>query len=467
MSKKILIVDDEHTTLEALKSAFVRLKLSRSDNYIVDTAMSGMEALKKLEDNAYNLLITDVKMPGMSGLELLERVKQEYPQIAVIVMTAYGVIDDAVAAMKKGAVDYILKPFSAEEILLVTQRALEQQDLILENKYLKEEIKTQYGYETIIGKSKKMQEIFELIARVADTDSTVLLYGETGTGKELIARRLHYLSSRRDKIFVEVDCVALTETLLESELFGHEKGAFTGAIKRKIGRFELAHNGTLFLDEIGDISPTMQVKLLRVLQERKFERVGGNEPIRINVRVVAATNKDLEKAVSEGKFREDLYYRLNVIPIYLPPLREHIEDIPLLAKHFLKIWSRKVKKSIKDISSEAMDALLNHSWPGNVRELENVIQRAVIMEKGEIISRVDLPVSKKSLEPEDSMLSIKMTEDLSFSIVKEKFEKEYLITLLKKNKGSLKKVSEQSLLDSKSIYLKMRRYGLKKEDFRY
>ena len=460
MSKKILIADDERTTLEILKSTLTQT------NYLVDTANSALEALKKLESNSYNLLITDVKMPRMSGLELLEKVKQEYPQMDVIVMTAYGVIDDAVAAMKKGAIDYILKPFSTEGILLVIQRALEQQDLVLENRYLKEEIKTQYSYETIVGSSKKMQEIYELMERVADTDSTVLIRGETGTGKELVARRLHYISDRKDKIFVEVDCVALTETLLESELFGHEKGAFTGAIKRKIGKFELAHNGTIFLDEIEDISPTMQVKLLRVLQERKFERVGGNEPVRVNVRVVAATNKDLEKAVAEGKFREDLYYRLNVIPIYLPPLRERVEDIPLLANHFLNVWNRKVKKSIKRISPKAMNALLNYPWPGNIRELENVIQRAVIMEKGEVITRVDLPVGKKSPDSEGSFTSMEMTGDLSFPAAKEQFEKEYLIALLKKSRGSIRAAAEYSLLDSKSIYLKMRRYGLKKEDFR-
>ena len=371
--KVILVVDDEPNIRRVLEAMLVR------EGYQVLTADSGRKAVDIAATNALDLLITDLIMPDMTGIEVLREVKQAQPHCAALVITAYGTIKTAVEAMRLGAFNYIAKPFDLDEVRLQVQHVLENRALKEENVLLREQLRSTYRLDNIVGVSGKMQEVFKLVHRAADTRSTVLIRGESGTGKELIARALHFNSQRASRPFVAVSCAALTETLLESELFGHEKGAFTGALTQKPGRFELANHGTLFLDEIAEITPAIQVKLLRVLQEREFERVGGTRPIRVDVRVVAATNKNLEEAVKKGEFRDDLYYRLQVIQIVVPPLRERPEDIPALAEHFLAKYCRENGRRLRRIAPEAMDRLLNYKYPGNVRELENIIERAVVL----------------------------------------------------------------------------------------
>jgi len=371
--KVILVVDDEPNIRRVLEAMLVR------EGYQVLTADSGRKAVDIAATNALDLLITDLIMPDMTGIEVLREVKQTQPHCAALVITAYGTIKTAVEAMRLGAFNYIAKPFDLDEVRLQVQHVLENRALKEENVLLREQLRSTYRLDNIVGVSGKMQEVFKLVHRAADTRSTVLIRGESGTGKELIARALHFNSQRASRPFVAVSCAALTETLLESELFGHEKGAFTGALTQKPGRFELANHGTLFLDEIAEITPAIQVKLLRVLQEREFERVGGTRPIRVDVRVVAATNKNLEEAVKKGEFRDDLYYRLQVIQIVVPPLRERPEDIPALAEHFLAKYCRENGRRLRRIAPEAMDRLLNYKYPGNVRELENIIERAVVL----------------------------------------------------------------------------------------
>ncbi|MCL6630140.1 MAG: sigma-54 dependent transcriptional regulator, partial [Armatimonadetes bacterium] len=326
-----------------------------------------------------NVMICDLIMPDLNGVEVLKSAKEINPQLSVVMITAHGTIKTAVDAMKLGAFDYITKPFDMDEIKLVVKNAAERSELLEENIHLKQELKSRYSFEGIIGSSSKMQEVFKIVERVANSNATVLIRGESGTGKELIARAIHYNSPRAAKPFIAVSCAALPETLLESELFGYEKGAFTGAVGQKAGRFELAHQGTLFLDEVPEISPPVQVKLLRVLQEREFERVGGTKTIKVDVRLIAATNRDLEQLVAEGHFRPDLYYRLQVIQVFLPPLRERTEDIPLLVQHFIEKYNKENGKFVKGVTDETMDLLMKYRWPGNVRELENVIERGVVL----------------------------------------------------------------------------------------
>ncbi|MGC8668941.1 MAG: sigma-54-dependent transcriptional regulator [Chthonomonadales bacterium] len=371
--KVILVVDDEPNIRRVLEAMLVR------DGYQVLTADAGRKAVDIAATNTLDLLITDLIMPDMTGIEVLREVKQTQPHCAALVITAYGTIKSAVEAMRLGAYNYIAKPFDLDEVRVQVQHALENRALKEENILLREQLRSTYRLDNIVGVSGKMQEVFKLVHRAADTRSTVLIRGESGTGKELIARALHFNSQRAARPFIAVSCAALTETLLESELFGHEKGAFTGAMAQKPGRFELANHGTLFLDEIAEITPAIQVKLLRVLQEREFERVGGTRPIRVDVRVVAATNKNLEEAVQKGEFRDDLYYRLQVIQIMVPPLRERPEDIPALAEHFLAKYSRENGRHLRRIAPEVMERLLRYRYPGNVRELENIIERAVVL----------------------------------------------------------------------------------------
>jgi len=390
---KILIIEDNDTMREAMAAIIGKMR------HEFDSAVSGNDGLRLVEQKGYDLVVTDYKMAGMDGLEILRQVKQNYPLTEVLIITAYGTIELAVEAMKLGAVDFITKPFSHEEFKLKIERILERitekQELARlsdENVYLRDELAEQFNYGEIIGKSKPMQEVYRTLEKVAPTDSSVLIYGESGTGKELIARAIHKVSPRREKPFIRVNCGALVETLLESELFGHEKGAFSGAVKRKKGRFELANQGSIFLDEIGDISPNMQLKLLRVLQEKEFERVGSEETIQVDVRIMAATNKNLSELVQQGTFREDLYYRLHIIPIYLPPLRERRDDIQLLVHHFIKKLTAKLNKPPKKITDQAMEKLLSYHWHGNVRELENVIERAVVLSDGDFIDVHGLPL---------------------------------------------------------------------------
>jgi two-component system NtrC family response regulator len=381
----ILVVDDEINYLTVMQA------LLGEAGYEVLTAPSAVEALKVAAASDLDLVLTDMKMPKMSGIELLDELNRLYPNLPVIIMTAYGTVEKAVTAMKKGAFDYILKPFKNEEILVTIAKALEHRHLILKNLFLHQELDKKYGFPNIVGESRVMQEILELVKRVAQSRATVLVTGESGTGKELIARAIHQCSSRAAKSFISVNCAALTETLLESELFGHERGAFTHAVAMRKGRFELADGGTLFMDEVAEMSQALQVKLLRVLQEMEFERVGGSRTIKVDVRVVAASNRDLKEEVEAGRFREDLYYRLNVVHLHLPPLRQRQEDIPLLAGHFI---SKYVQENLRDktrITPEALKLLVLYSWPGNIRELENVMERAVILCGNNTITPQDLP----------------------------------------------------------------------------
>ena len=385
MSHSLLIVDDEQSLLDFLRLLF------EGEGYEVTTAGSLAEADSLIADDGFDLVLCDILMPEGSGLDLLRKIKQRDPRASVIMMTAYSSTRSAIEAMRLGAFDYIAKPFEVEELKVVAQRAVEAIELADENIYLRRELEDKYQFENIIGRSSRMQAVFALVERVAPTTSTVLIQGESGTGKELIARAIHYTSPRARHRFLSINCGAMPENLLESELFGHERGAFTGAVREKAGLFQEAHEGTIFLDEIGEMSSTMQVKLLRTLQERVVRKVGGTREEAVDVRVIAATNQDLTKRIGAGDFREDLYYRINVIPIELPPLRQRREDIPLLVDFFLKKFADQVGVAPKRISLDAMRHLESYDWPGNVRELENVIERAMALAQGEVINRTDLP----------------------------------------------------------------------------
>ena len=381
----ILIVDDEKNYLVVLEA------LLGSEGYEILTTDNAPDALRQVREADLDLIITDMKMPRMNGMELLEEAKSIKPDLPVIIMTAYGTIELAVEAMKKHAYDYITKPFQNEQLKLTVKKALENYRLIKENRLLNEALSDRFKYGNIIGKSKPMLKVYDLIEKVAQSRASVLITGPSGTGKELIAKAIHYGSPRKDRPFVSINCGALTETLLESELFGHEKGAFTGAIAMKKGRFELANEGTIFLDEVSEMSPSLQVKLLRVLQEMEFERVGGTRTIKVDVRIISASNRNIKDDVAEDSFREDLFYRLNVIHIEVPPLYERTDDIPLLVKHFIEKYRDDEGKNKVELSPEVWKALYSYSWPGNVRELENIIERAVVLNSGDMITLEDFP----------------------------------------------------------------------------
>ena len=395
MPVHILAVDDDEIFLFQLEEVL------KNKRYEVTRAKDGFEALNHLSMRDFDIILTDIKLPKMSGLELLKAIKKKNNLQLVVVMSAYGTIDLAVEAIKQGASDFLIKPFSNDYLLMVFEKTLNQKSILEENSTLREQLSERCSFHNIIGKNFKMQKLYDLISTVSRSEATILISGETGTGKDLVAQAIHYQSLRKDKRFVKVDCGMLSDTLLESELFGHEKGAFTHAIRQRIGRFEYADGGTIFLNEVGELSPTLQVKLLRVLQEKKFERIGSNQTIDVDVRIVAATNKDLSREISHGRFREDLYYRINVIELTLPPLRERRDDIPLLARHFLKKYSNKIGKSIKGFSQEALSKMMKYDWPGNVRELEHVIEREVILDKRGMIVNVGLPSLEAS--PEDAL----------------------------------------------------------------
>ncbi len=382
---KILIVEDDRNTLSGL------MDILSQEGYEVEGMETPRKALKALQKDSFDIMLTDLKMSEMSGMELFERSLPMAPEMRTIVMTAYSSVKDAVEAMKKGVYEYLTKPLDLDELFVILEKAIGEQKLQRENLELKKQVKSAYSFHSIVGASPLMQRIFSTITKVAKTQSTVLIRGESGTGKELVARAIHYNSPRMNKPLVEISCASFPETLLESELFGYERGAFTGAEGRKKGRFELAHGGTIFLDEIGDISESVQTKLLRVLQEKKITRLGGTETINVDVRLITATNRDLEKAMSENKFREDLYYRLNVIPIVLPPLRERKEDIPLLIEHFIKKYSLENKIPAPRLSDSALKKCLEYDWPGNVRELENAIENAIVLGEGGVILPDHLP----------------------------------------------------------------------------
>ncbi len=442
---RILVVDDEESMRDSLSEWL------REDGYEVESVESGEKALEKLKKGKWTVTLVDLKMPGMDGIETMREIKKLDKELPVIIITAYATVDTAVIAMKEGAYDYIVKPFNPEEISMMIHKLVERQNLLLENLYLRKQLMRTYQFEDLIGKNKNMQEIFELIKTIADSKSTVLIQGETGTGKELIARAIHNTSSRRKGPFVILSCAALPASLIESELFGYEKGAFTDAKTRKRGKLELAHGGTLFLDEIGDISPKTQVDLLRFLQEREFRRLGGEEVIKVDVRIIAATNKNLKSLVEQGKFREDLFYRLNVITIDIPPLRERKEDIPLLVAHFLEKFNIENKKSVERISEETMELLLAYHWPGNVREIENCIERAVVICKGNLIKPADLP------EYIRAPISPSYKEDMSL----EELEKIHIEKILTKYKFNIQKSSEILGIDRATLYRKIKKYNIK------
>ncbi|MBI4806886.1 MAG: sigma-54-dependent Fis family transcriptional regulator [Desulfovibrio sp.] len=392
MATQVLILDDERNYLLILEA------LLADAGYAV-TALDDPEmGLAYLEESEVDVVITDMKMPKMTGQEVLEHVKKAYSHVPVIIMTAFGSIEGAVEAMRVGAFDYITKPFSNDELMLTVAKAAQFASTQRENIYLRQSLEERYAVHQLIGRSKAMGQVLELVDRSAPSRSTVLIMGESGTGKEMVAKAIHYASPRKDQPFVTVNCMALSSGVLESELFGHEKGSFTGAVAKRRGRFEMAHGGTLFLDEIGELSADIQVKLLRVLQERTFERVGGTQPIEVDIRVVTATNKDLQAAVAAGTFREDLFYRLNVVRIDMPALRERREDIPLLAGHFLRKYAAENEKTVQGFTSEAMDSLTGYEWPGNVRQLQNVVERCVVLASGELIGVEDLPAEVRDEE---------------------------------------------------------------------
>ena len=448
-SKNILIIDDEPKMCKVLRFAL------EPDGYQVSTAGSAEEGLEKFGQDSFDLVITDLKMPGKDGLYVLGEVKKRNPQTEVIMMTAYATAQNAVEAMKKGAYDYIIKPFEMDELKLKVRHIMEKRALTEENVQLKKRLKDKYSLENMVGQSGIMQEVYKMVERVAPTDATVLIRGESGTGKELVAQAIHNLSPRASEPFIAVNCGALPENLLESELFGHEKGAFTGADRMKPGRFELAGKGTIFLDEIGDISPSTQIKLLRVLQNHQIERLGGTKTIEVKARTITATNRDLEAALQDGSFREDLYYRINVFPIYLPPLRERKEDIPDLVAHFLKRFGREEDA----IEPGALELLINYRWPGNVRELENVIERALIMSTTGVIREQDLPPHVRQLATSGAT-PVSTTFDIpSEGLSLEQVERDLIRSALNKAGGNKSKAAKLLGITRRRLYSMMERLG--------
>jgi len=449
MEKKILVVDDD-----SLLRDFLSETLNRS-GYWVDLASSGEEALEKIRSEDYDVILSDVRMPNMDGMELLKTTKDFLPDAKVVMMTAYGTVQNAVEAMKLGAFDYVMKPFSVDEIELVLKRALEHKQLLLENKLLRSEVLGKYRFNNIVGKSPQMQKIFELVETVADTKATVLITGESGTGKELIAKAIHYNSPRQEGPFIRINCAALPEGLVESELFGHEKGSFTGAIRQSRGRFELADRGTLLLDEVSEISLHLQGKLLRVLQEREFERVGSGVPIQVDVRIIATSNRDLKNLIEKGKFRKDLFYRLNVVPIHIPPLREKKEDIPALAQHFLKKYNLENNRQIEGISQKVYEMFMEYFWPGNVRELENFIERAVVTAKGKILNPRDFPreLTFGKIRPP--------TDEIRVGSTIYEAERKLILKTLKVQGGNRTKAAEILGVSTRTLRNKLQEYGLK------
>jgi DNA-binding NtrC family response regulator len=446
----ILVVDDEEIVRESLSGWL------RKDGYTVQAAGDGKAAVEALQASRWSIVLLDLKMPGMDGLQVLEEARRIRPEAAYVLMTAYATVDTAVAAMKLGAYDYLVKPFDPEELSALVRRVVAQQELLQENESLRQALKREYGFHELVSKSPAMQRVFDLARVAARSTSTILVLGESGSGKEVLARAVHAESPRAGGPFIAISCAALTETLLESELFGHEKGAFTGAISRRKGKFELAAGGTLFLDEVGDISPKLQLDLLRVLEERKFQRVGGSENLAADVRVVAATNRDLAKAVADSSFREDLFYRLNVIAITLPPLRDRREDIPLLVQHFLDRLSKDLSRRLDGVSPEAMTALVAHAWPGNVRELRNVLERGAVVAKGNIIQLADLglpaPDPARAAPPSGDPLPL------------EEVEKRHVSDVLSWAGGNVTHAARVLGIDRMTLYNKMKRWGLQRPE---
>ena len=451
-SHRILIVDDDPDIRETMTT------LLTVNEYVVTAVADGPSAIEEVSREKYNIVITDLMLPQMDGIEIIKNIKNIDADVQCIIITGYATVTTAVDAIKAGAFDYVMKPFNGTEILMLIKRVLEFQRLKVENVQLRRHLEGRYSYENMIGVSEGIKKVCSLIEKVAETDSTILILGESGTGKELVARTIHYNSLRRHKPLIPINCGAIPENLLESELFGHEKGAFTGASSTRIGRFELADGGTVFLDEIGEMSPSLQVKLLRVLQQREFERVGGVKSIKVDVRIIAATNINLEKAVEDGRFREDLYYRINVIPIVIPPLRERTEDIPLLMEHFLNNFSRSKKRKMDGFSPEAMNILLDYAWPGNIRELENLIERVVILKGEGVITPQDLPDKVVNSVRGNSSVFLDLPDSgINLKDVIEEFENNLILQALQKAQGVKNKAAQLLSLNRTTLVEKLKK----------
>ena len=450
MKTKILIVDDEIDARELMQELF------ESKGYLSDTAKHGLDALNKIRESEPDIVISDIRMPEMDGMQLLEILSKNYSHIPVMMVTAHGTIETAVEAMKIGAKDYILKPLSLDEILIKVENIAQMRNLVRENEYLRKKLESRFDFKNIIGKSDKITRLFKMIKDIAPTNTTVLIQGDNGTGKELIANAIHFNSPNVKKPFIKLNCGVLAESLLESELFGHVKGAFTGAIKDKIGRFELANGGTLFLDEIGDISPSMQVKLLRVLQEGEFERVGGTETLKVDVRIVAATNKNLEDEIKTNNFRQDLYYRLNVIPVHVPSLRERQDDVKLLVEHFLAKFNAIYNKNITELNDNIMRVLEDYEWPGNIRELENVLERAVVLNKSNKLTMEDFPdkIAKRQ------KTTIEFSEDDGLSRAVDDYERTLILSELEKNNGNKFQTALKLKINRSTFMSKLKKYDI-------
>jgi two-component system NtrC family response regulator len=450
---KILIAEDEKTQRDLLEGFL------KKEGFSVEAASDGRQAIEKIEGNFFDIVLLDYKMPELDGLQTLREIRGRFPDLPVVMMTAYGTVETAVASMKEGAIDYLTKPIDLDELLLIIRKVLERSSLIRENRDLKSRLQERYTFQNIIYGSPKMEEVMGLVARVAPSQATVLIRGESGTGKELVANAIHYASARSEKPLIKVSCSAIPETLLESELFGHEKGSFTGAIQKRVGRFEEADGGTIFLDEIGELSASTQVKLLRVLQEREFQRLGSNLTLKTDERVIAATHRNLEEAMKKNLFREDLYYRLNVISILLPPLGERKEDIPLLLDHFLKKYSEINQKKIHDFSKEARTILLRHPFPGNVRELENLIERAVVLCRGEVITTQDLPFHLQEGPSEKQWGFSGKTKTLPDSL--EEIERDLIVKALHQHQGVQTRAAESLGISERVLRYKIKKYGIR------
>jgi two-component system response regulator AtoC len=458
---RALIVDDEaelrQSVAEVLKNSVPNVQFQ------IEEAESGLKAIQKVEAQDFDMVLMDVRMPEMDGLQALTQIKELDPRIFVVIMTAHANLNDAIAAIKDGAYDYLEKPVKSEKLVELVKKSLEAREMVsslaLSNPVFDDDVETEF-----VGNTKKMKDVFQLIYKLCKVDTTVMIRGENGTGKELVARAIHFNSPRKNGTFVAINCGAIPDNLIESELFGHERGAFTGAIERKIGKFQAANNGTLFLDEIAELKPEMQVKLLRVLQNKKFTPIGSNREMKVDTRIIAATNQNLEKMMEEGTFREDLFYRLNVMPIFLPPLRDRADDIEPLAQYFIKKFSKTFGRPLTGLSAEALKALRAYNWPGNIRELENMIERAFILEASSIIGITSLPPEVIEHRPETST-SMEYSGPLDYDAFKEEMEKEFIVNALKANRGRINQTVAQANIPKNTLLRKIRKYGINVKDY--